>query len=530
MTDELLTRDGAGVVLDRAETDGDGRTVFLRLLAWDEVATTPQGRETFVRGAFADVDATTVVVESQRHDGAIVGRGQALEERADGAYLAVRVSDTVDGRDLLTLVNDQVVRSASITFRPVRSTRRRDGVIVRERADLRRVALLPRGAYSSAGVLAVRTEVQHVDPILDPLEAPAAPTVDLSPVLARLSATDDAIAALASQIAGGGSGRPAVHELSRFDSLGEAYMASTTDPEVRELLTRALADQVTTDNPGIVPPGWLTEIRGIMPRKRPCIDAFGGPAALPPSGMELDWPALVPLVGDRIGVQAAEKVEVVTGKVSFGKGSVPIATYAGASDVSYQLLRRSSPAYRDAYARVLLGEYARVTDNVFCDVLATQTANTATWDSTADTTGAAFVAMLFAESVEIEAATGSPADAVVAATDVFLAIAGKERIVPSSTSTATAIGNATASTLRIGVSGMNIVHDPNLAPGKFLIGNSEAARWHEDGPFPVEAEDVAKLGRNIGYWGLGATAVYAPAGVSVGTMTGGVVRSSRKSE
>jgi HK97 family phage prohead protease len=526
MTDELLTREVDDAVLVRGDPDADGRTVELRLLAWGEVATTPQGRESFARGAFAGADASSVLIESERHDGAIVGVGQSIEERDDGAYLVGRVSDTTAGRDLLTLLADRVIRSASIVFRPIQSSRRPDGVIVRDRVELRRVALLPRGAYRSAGVLAVRGEV--MDPMNDPVEVAPAPAVDLSPVLARLGAQDEAIARLSVQLAGGAGGTAAIHELSRFDSLGEAYMASTSDPEVRTLLTRALADQTTPDNPGIVPPGWLSDIKGIMPRKRPGIDAFGGAAALPPSGMELDWPALVPLVGDRIGVQAAEKVPVVTGKVSFGKGSKPIATYAGASDVSYQLLRRSSPAYRDAYARVMLGEYARVTDNVFVDELALMGTGVASWDAAADTTGAAFVALLFATSVEVEDATGSPADAVVAATDVFLAIAGKEKIVPSSTSTATALGNATASTLQLGVSGLRIVHDPNLAPTKFLIGNSEAARWHEDGPFPVEAEDVEKLGRNIGYWGLGATALFAPAGVVVGTMTGGVTTASRR--
>jgi HK97 family phage prohead protease len=527
MSDELLTREVTDAVLERAGTDGDGRTVDLRLLAWDEVAETPQGRESFRRGAFAGVDASTVLIESERHDGAIVGVGQSIEDRADGAYLVARVSDTTAGRDLLTLVRDRVVRSASIVFRPVRSSRRPDGVIVRELADLRRVALLPRGAYRSAGVLAVRSEVDPVDPIIDTSAVEPPASLDLSPVLSRLSSQDEAIARLSAQLAGGAGGAHAVHELSRFDSLGEAYMAATTDPEVRTLLSRVLADQTTPDNPGLVPPGWLQEIQGIAARKRPGIDAFGGPMSAPSTGMEVDWPALVPLAAPVIGVQAAEKTPVTTGKVSFGKGSVPLVTYAGASDVSYQLLRRASPSFRDAYARVLLGEYAKVTDNVFVDTLAALTANTATWDSVADTTGAAFVAMLFSESVEIETATGSPADAVVAATDVFLAIAGKEKIVPSSTSTATALGNATASTLQIGVSGLRIVHDPNLAPGKFLIGNSEAARWVEDGPFPVEAEDVEKLGRNIGYWGLGATAVFLPAGVSVGTMTGGVVRSRR---
>jgi hypothetical protein len=74
-------------------------------------------------------------------------------------------------------------------------------------------------------------------------------------------------------------------------------------------------------------------------------------------------------------------------------------------------------------------------------------------------------------------------------------------------------GTSQASTLRVNVSGLDIVNDRSLAPGTLLVGSSEAAAWREDGPFPIEADDVPKLGRDVGIWGMGATTVQVPAGL-----------------
>jgi hypothetical protein len=46
-----------------------------------------------------------------------------------------------------------------------------------------------------------------------------------------------------------------------------------------------------------------------------------------------------------------------------------------------------------------------------------------------------------------------------------------------------------------------------------LVSNESTAGWHEDGPFQIDDDDVAKLGRNYAIWGLGATAVYQPSAI-----------------
>src|SRR5262245_6949647 len=188
MTEQLHTAAIDADVSLRAEPEGDGRTLDIRLLRWGEVATTEDGPEVFPRGAFEGTDATRVTIESQRHGGELVGRGLAIEERDDAPYLAARVSQTRAGDELLTLVNDGVLRSASIVFAAVPGGHRMrpDGVTERRRVDLRRVAILERGAHPGAQVLAVR-RAANMDQIenTEPQTAPPAP-VDLGPLLGRL--------------------------------------------------------------------------------------------------------------------------------------------------------------------------------------------------------------------------------------------------------------------------------------------------------------------------------------------------------
>ena len=71
-------------------------------------------------------------------------------------------------------------------------------------------------------------------------------------------------------------------------------------------------------------------------------------------------------------------------------------------------------------------------------------------------------------------------------------------------------GTAPASTLAINVSGLPIVRAPFLTGNTHLVLNGEAAGWHEDGPFPVSAEDVAKLGQNVGDLGVGRDGDHGP--------------------
>jgi HK97 family phage prohead protease len=555
-------------LVERAEGEGDGRELTIRLVKWGEVADhTMEGiRETFAPGAFAGSDPARVTIESQEHRRDLVGRGVALEEREDGAYLTARIAKTHAGDDLLTLIREGVLSAASVVFRPISSRKRADGVIERTLAELARVAILDRGAYPSAAVVSVRNEpdptvqepaVQEVAmsdeqtpveataeteaPITPeqaapetPQEDPVPPTPepmveraapDFTPVISRLDRVEQQLAVITSS--------PMVNPaeimqtaLARVGSLAEFIeRAHSEDVEVAggrpkdgglraafaEFMQRQLADQITSQNAGAVPAGWITDLKRLVDFGRPVVNAFGGPQPLPETGMTVQWP-YVSSANVIIGTQATQKTEVTSARVDIGSDSATIGTYAGASDVSEQLLRRSGGNYRAWYDRIMLAYWARVVDAAFAAALeAAGTAATTGWD--ADTTGHNLKTALFAASVQVETASGVPAQFALAATDVFTGLADLTEIVPASPpgNPSNASGTLDAGELRVNVAGLPIIHARGLATGRVLVSNRTAAAWLEDGPFTATAPDVALLGQNIAWFSFGAAAIYIPA-------------------
>jgi hypothetical protein len=348
------------------------------------------------------------------------------------------------------------------------------------------------------------------EPKPKPKPAPKAVTVD---VLERsiTDLRDDMTRAMLEQRPAPAAGHPAVVHRS-FADYADAVWHDASDPVLR----RVLADQITTNNPGVIPPAWLSSVFGILDFGRPTITAFGV-SGLPASGMELTWPYFDGDVMTLVGEQVVQKTAVTSVRVDLKKGSEAIRTFAGGSDISYQLIRRSDPSYRDAYLRIMMIAYAAVTNAAAAaDAVAAATASAATWDPAAGTADALAEA-LFTASVEVESATGMPATFALAASDVFIAAGTAAVVNAANYGVQNVPGTASASTLAVSFAGLTLVHDGSLPAGTLLVSNGATAEWYEDGPFTVTAEDVEKLGQNVAVWGMGAFAVPLPAGiVSIG--------------
>lgn len=513
--DELM-RAEAGAIQMR-DGENEGRTVELRIVPWDAVAQTSDGPERFRRGAFRGVDAGRVTIEAGRHGGPLVGRGLALEERDDAAYLTARIAPTPNGDELLTLAREGVYQDVSVVFVPRSSKRASDGVTERHAVDLRRVAILERGAYPGAQVVAVRAE-----PADSGEEEQMSETMDLAPVTDRLERMEQRMEALAIQAAAPVAAEPS--GIYRFRSAGEYLKAAAEDRDLSRELGRALADDTTADNAGLIPPGWLRTIQGIVNFGRPGITAFGT-AALPATGMEVRYPYIdtetTGTDAQLVGEYENEKTEIASAKIAVASGNAMLRTFAGGADVSYQLIRRSDPAYLDVWARYMARAWANVTEKAFLLEAWNAASDTdSAYDIDADTDGDLLLARLFEASVQVETATGAPAEFVLASSDYFVKLAAMSRIVPAyAGNMSMAAGNATANTLSVSVNGLPIIHcrqfDPPAGSQEkgFIVSNRLAAKWHEDGPFSITAEDVAKLGQNVAVWSLAAPIIYIPDGV-----------------
>src|SRR5262245_56614850 len=534
---DLISAVFDGQIVMRSEEE---RLIDLRIVPWGVIGRTSEGPERIRRGAFRRARPEDVALEAIGPHGAepgvrLAGRAVSLEDRADAMYGTFRVSRTRDGDELLELARDGVYRHASVVFEPGES-RITDGVIERMSGTIRRVGIVERGAYQGAEILAVRSAAggERVDPETQPAPVPD-PTPEPAPepeppgtgvrrvtepeILGRMEELRrDLVGRMVTLEAATGRS-PAASPLARWDSFGDYADAVYQDPELAPLLGRALADQITGDNPGVVPPSWATEIAGILGFARPAVIATGGAEGLGDTGMELDWPYLDPAtaIDTLVAKQTAEKTQIASVKVKILKGSVPIDTYAGGSDVSYQLIRRSSPSYREAYMRILAIAYARTTEAAFEAALLAGAGSSAVL--TATSTADQVRAFLFAASQTVLTNTGRPATVDLVAPAEFARLGGLANLWPAAYGTFNVAGTAQADTLAINISGLPIINAPFLTGNTHLVTNTEAASWREDGPFPISAEDVSKLGQNVAIWGMGATTITIPKGIVKSTLT-----------
>lgn len=532
MTDYARRALGGTATAGDAPEPGQGRRVEGLAVPWDaEASHTPEFgdlAETFDRHAFDAVIATGRRVPLlDRHDGDVVGmaevyaaedglryRGNLLADDPAADAYARRVAAGADG--------------VSIEFRPGR-VRRGTRSVVHLAVD--RLAAIA-GAYAPAllgAAVALRrdtTMTEPRDPEPDPTPDPDPTPTPTPPGLTR----SDVDGIVARQVAdlrrlfaeGRGVEAPGLV----FRSLADAWRmvdSHRDDPDHHAYYQRALADIITSDAPGVMTPGVQGQVRGIIDPGRPGITAFGR-EALADGGMSVDWPYFSGTLSGLVGKQTAEKTEITSAKVPILKGTAPLSTYAGGADISYQLLRRSSPAYLEAWSRIMLAAYAVVTDAVFVDAVEAAATGTQalTW---ATATADAVRAAIFAASVQVQDATGRPAAFVLAAADTFGAIGGA--LVPVNPTNAN--GTANAATLSPELSGLPVRYDPNVDAGTAIVSNGLTAAWHEDGPFQASEEDVARLGRNVAYWGMAATAVYLPAGVVIVGPAVGTARAASKS-
>ena len=461
-------------------------------------------RESFAANAFRPEDVIGKPL-AYRH-GEPIGVITAAENKPDGLYIDFNIANTVQGRDAATLIRTGSAKGLSVGFSPSKSVWNRAKTTVQHlAANLAEVSITHMPAYATAGVSAIREEEMSVETV--EVEAAPAVTADIE---AR-----EAIASVREQLAAVESrsfvSEP-VHPLAQYRDFG-AYSKAVLAGEVE---SRALVDQVTDNNPGVMPPNWMLQVQGIIDLGRRVITGVGGPMSAGTAGMDINWPYFDGSLTAIVEAQANEKDEVNSVAINLEKGTATLDTYAAGSDISYQLLQRSSPSYLDAHNRIMAASYATVTDRKFTQDLWLDGTGLQDYDFAADTTGAGFREAIFGASVKVEDATQSPASAVFVSTAVFNKIGGWSTFQPEPYTVQNVSGVATASTLRVNVSGLPVIRatwlDTNAAYNA-IVTNGAAARWVEDGPRLATAENVGKLGRDLAIYGYGVTAAFLPAGI-----------------
>jgi phage head maturation protease len=448
----------------------------------------------------------------QEHDpSAVVGRlAEAWAATDDGLPARARVFNTRAGDDVLELAREGVFTGFSVGTDITDFTEDAAGVrhVPAGAYTVQHLGVVRRPAFTTTGLTVAASAHPEVEPMTVTLAEPVAlPTIaELAEAVAP--AVQDLIRATTDQ---------GVHPLTSFTTFSayvQAVLAADHDEAARLQAAFAVPDQITTNNPGVIPPGWRSTITMNLDARRPAITAFGS-IGLPDAGMDSSWPYLDPALdlSTIVAQQAAQKTDLAGVRIDILKATAAIKTAGTVSDISYQLLTRSSPAYLAAYLQICQAGWAVYTEAVFEAAIVAA----GTVDGTIPADADAWTTALFAASSKVRTATGAPANIVGVDTATFGVLGGLSKaFLNPAYGVQNVAGTAAANTLQVNVNGLSVQEWPYLAADTAVVSNDTAAKFPEWGPQVATAEDVRKLGRDVAVWGMYEDAeVYFPAGVRV---------------
>jgi HK97 family phage major capsid protein len=275
--------------------------------------------------------------------------------------------------------------------------------------------------------------------------------------------------------------------------------------------TRALADVTTAGTPGLVPPQVTGDVLGSWVGNRPSVDAMSHPT-LPPVGMEVQRPHISQHTD--VGPHT-EKGPVTSREFKLDLAKIPLSSYAGAVDVSWELANRSSPSALDIVFQDLAAVYGRNSDKAAMNGITANIAQAVVWDGTAAT-----LAKAIADAAVLCATNGEEnlfPDTVWLGLSSYgllasLVDAAGRPLFPylapmNAYGTGDAVGNLSS------VMGLRPVVDPYITPNTFVVGPADQAEFYETPGAPVQLSvvDVGVAGYNIGVIGMWAAAAVDPA-------------------
>lgn len=495
------------------------REIGIRIVPWDTVVDTPQGPEEFRRGAFAEVDPRRVVLRMD-HQNPPAGRGMTLEERDDAAYMTFKVSATARGDEILTLAADGVATGASVGFFQIpggtkiesRGGRR---VRVHEKSDLREVSTTWLPTYATAAVQFVRNAEPQENITMDTEAAPVVTetTVDLTPITSTLSSMEQRINDRFAQMEERNrasfiipAAQPEMDVRAKRGDWMAAVLRMLSGERVNDLQMRELADLVTSDNVGVVPDAYSTELIGVIDPTRPFLNTTRR-LDLPPAGMSLVVPKIV--TKPTAGVQAIygdesypEKSDITSTATSITNVSYDAITIAGGGDISIQLLKRSSPSYLSLYLELLAEAYA---NNAESEALATLSALVGQVGGVNDGGVLDPENLVLGDAWASGAAVRKPINTMwlsSAAVGAFIDAKNSGTNAPlySNIQSGFTAGTGAAGT----ISGLRPVWVPALdsAGIDVLVGPSSGFGWTEDGTYTLQVDVPAKAGRDVALVGI----------------------------
>ena len=496
---------GAGFHLRDRTADGpptfDGVAV-----PYDTAARVGGVSEVFARGAFNPDQVRGLPILWQHDTHAVAGIITHATNTDDGLHITGQLIDTSWGRDATAAVRAGAVKGLSVGFIPGEETWE-GNTVTRTSATLAELSLATIPAYPDAQLTAVRTEQQE-EPMPDTQVADVVTRADLDTQVADVVTRADLDALEARMTV------QAPAPAQRAVTVPEAFTAQLADSATHRQL-RALADVIPATNIGVMPPSWSSQVRNYVDRLRYLIPNAGS-IPFPTSGLSLTVPKV--LVHTLVGPRGAPKTEVPSRALTTGNDTYTAEWYAGAVDISLELIWQSDPAIYELVVADLLQQYAQVTDAAM--TLKAETAAGPTGAAIVWTNWGTVVGSILPQAEAIRVATGQFGDKLSLTTAswgklIGLTDAGGRRILAPG-GAQNADGSAALLARSVDIGGITAFHNPNAAED--MLYNNESVRISERPPVTVTQDVVALMGRDVGV--LGAVLLVPwPAGIKVFSAT-----------
>lgn len=478
--------------------------------------------EQFARGSVDDADALAF----WRHSDPIGVLVDASEVDA-GREVSLRISDTTQGRDALTLARDLAAAGRpmelSVGFEPggdYTVTERDNDVplITRTSVKVREVSLVPFGAYGpDASVSEVRERTNNNPAERDHAMTDTTTAPDLIEVRDRIDELERRQASLLTRTE---------EPITDTRSAGEVLKAIVSGDETTiraygDMIERAYTGGTSAD--AVVKPGWVGDLTRIFDASSGVLAATFSTGTLPATGNSIEF---AELSANTLSVaeQVAEGDDIAAGKVTITTRTAPVKTYAGSTSLTRQEVERATVgvlntslnglaiaagAQRKAYLRTAYEALVTAREGIASNggvVLLGATLAAATASNWED---ALVDAALRFEAINL------PLERMLVSATVFkklrsLTVSG-ERVFQTSKD------NASGTLDLPGLSGdfasVPVLLDSGATGDKAAFVNSLAVRQYNSPLVQLSDEAISNLTKSFAIYAYGATAAEIPAGV-----------------
>lgn len=492
------------VTIDAA--DGEGRREIMGLAApYNVEATVADGTTVkFLPGSLPVEGAAPKLI--MNHDlTAAIGVVTERVEDENGVYFVARISKTAAGNDALELAKDGVLDAVSVGAEPIEAEYDNKGVLVIALAKWLELSLVPLGAFPEAKITQVaasKKEETTMEEITAPAVASEVPAAAPTAPVWAAAKTDrefpmpTAGEYMAAYHIGGETWR----------NVNAAYKQNVAKKQTA--IEAALAQDLTTDTPGLLPTPVLGPVFQDINFLRPVVNAIGVRAMPNSNGKSFIRPTITQHTA--VGVQT-EGQAVTSQKATITANTVTRTTVAGGVFLSTQDIDFTDPSALQAILNDLAGQYLMKTDDVACDDLVAASSTGGTWSGTPQN----LMEVIYSSAQDISTGTNLFPTHIVASIGTWRKMGelvdNENRPIfpfvgqPGLNGQNTLGAGGAANWSQINPLGLAMVVDTNVAANTFVILHAPAFEIYENVRGIMTVEDPELLGRNFTYYGYFST-------------------------